>query len=175
MAFSSVQFLFVFLPLTLALYTLAPKSMRNVVLALFSLLFFAWSGLRGAALLVGMTAWNWLGGLVLGHVQRKKPCLALLVAGNLLVLGVFKYAGFAARSVNALFPDLLPVLAPALPLGISFYIFTAIGYCVDVAGGTGTARPQSPALFRVSGVLRPRPFRPHRTLRPAEPAARPLQ
>ena len=135
MAFSSVQFLFVFLPLTLALYTLAPKSMRNVVLALFSLLFFAWSGLRGAALLVGMTAWNWLGGLVLGHVQRKKPCLALLVAGNLLVLGVFKYAGFAARSVNALFPDLLPVLAPALPLGISFYIFTAIGYCVDVAGG----------------------------------------
>lgn len=135
MTFSSVQFLFVFLPLSLALYTLLPKSMRNVVLALFSLLFFAWSGLRGGALLVGMTAWNWLGGLLLSRVQQKKPWLFLLVAGNLLVLGVFKYAGFVAQSVNALFPNLLPVLSPALPLGISFYIFTAIGYCVDVAGG----------------------------------------
>lgn len=135
MTFSSVQFLFVFLPLSLALYTLLPKSMRNVVLALFSLLFFAWSGLRGGALLVGMTAWNWLGGLLLSRVQPKKPWLILLVAGNLLVLGVFKYAGFVAQSVNALFPNLLPVLSPALPLGISFYIFTAIGYCVDVAGG----------------------------------------
>lgn len=135
MTFSSVQFLFVFLPLSLALYTLLPKSMRNVVLALFSLLFFAWSGLRGGALLVGMTAWNWLGGLLLSRVQQKKPWLILLVAGNLLILGVFKYAGFVAQSVNALFPNLLPVLSPALPLGISFYIFTAIGYCVDVAGG----------------------------------------
>ena len=135
MTFSSVQFLFVFLPLSLALYTLLPKSMRNVVLALFSLLFFAWSGLRGGALLVGMTAWNWLGGLFLSRVQQKKPWLILLVAGNLLVLGVFKYAGFVAQSVNALFPNLLPVLSPALPLGISFYIFTTIGYCVDVAGG----------------------------------------
>lgn len=135
MTFSSVQFLFVVLPLSLALYTLLPKSMRNVVLALFSLLFFAWSGLRGGALLVGMTAWNWLGGLLLSRVQQKKPWLILLVAGNLLVLGVFKYAGFVAQSVNALFPNLLPVLSPALPLGISFYIFTAIGYCVDVAGG----------------------------------------
>lgn len=135
MTFSSVQFLFVFLPLSLALYTLLPKSMRNVVLALFSLLFFAWSGLRGGALLVGMTAWNWLGGLLLSRVQQKKPWLILLVAGNLLVLGVFKYAGFVAQSVNVLFPNLLPVLSPALPLGISFYIFTAIGYCVDVAGG----------------------------------------
>lgn len=135
MTFSSVQFLFVFLPLSLALYTLLPKSIRNVVLALFSLLFFAWSGLRGGALLVGMTAWNWLGGLLLSRVQQKKPWLILLVAGNLLVLGVFKYAGFVAQSVNALFPNLLPVLSPALPLGISFYIFTAIGYCVDVAGG----------------------------------------
>ncbi len=76
-----------------------------------------------------------VGGLLLSRVQQKKPWLILLVAGNLLVLGVFKYAGFVAQSVNALFPNLLPVLSPALPLGISFYIFTAIGYCVDVAGG----------------------------------------
>ena len=80
-----------------------------------------------------MAALNWLGGLALARAARKRGLLALLVAANLGVLCLFKYAGFAAESVNRLFPGLLPVLAPALPLGISFYIFTAIGYCADVA------------------------------------------
>lgn len=138
MAFSSVQFLFVFLPLSLAVYSLLPKFARNAVLCLFSLVFFAWSGLRGAALLLGVAALNWLGGLALARVTAKKPLLALLVAADLGVLALFKYAGFAAETVNALFPDLLPVLSPALPLGISFYLFTAIGYCADVAAGRVT-------------------------------------
>lgn len=135
MAFSSVQFLFVFLPLAMAVYYLLPKVLRNAVLCGFSLLFFAWSGLRGAALLVGLAALTWLGGLALARVPHKKLLLALLVAANLGVLGLFKYAGFAAQTVNALVPGLLPVLSPALPLGISFYVFTAIGYCADVAAG----------------------------------------
>lgn len=135
MAFSSVQFLFVFLPLALAVYYVLPKRARNVVLCLFSLVFFAWSGLRGAALLFVMAALNWLGGLLLGRFSHKKPLLALMIAANLAVLGLFKYAGFAAETVNLLRPGLLPVLSPALPLGISFYLFTAIGYCVDVAAG----------------------------------------
>ncbi len=135
MAFSSVQFLFVFLPLAMAVYYLLPKALRNAVLCGFSLLFFAWSGLRGAALLTGLAALTWLGGLALVRVPCKKLLLALLVAVNLGVLGLFKYAGFAAQSINALVPGLLPVLAPALPLGISFYVFTAIGYCADVAAG----------------------------------------
>lgn len=135
MAFSSVQFLFVFLPLALAVYYVLPKRARNVVLCLFILVFFAWSGLRGAALLVVMAALNWLGGLLLGRFSHKKPLLALMIAANLAVLGLFKYAGFAAETVNLLRPGLLPVLSPALPLGISFYLFTAIGYCVDVAAG----------------------------------------
>lgn len=133
MAFSSVQFLFVFLPLALAFYYVLPKAARNAVLGLFSLLLFAWSGLRGAALLVGVAALNWLGGLALARTARKRGLLALLVAADLCVLCLFKYAGFAAESVNLLFPGLLPVLTPALPLGISFYIFAAIGYCADVA------------------------------------------
>ena len=138
MAFSSVQFLFVFLPLSLAVYSLLPKFARNAVLCLFSLVFFAWSGLRGAALLLGVAALNWLGGLALARITAKKPLLALLVAADLGVLALFKYAGFAAETVNALFPGLLPVLSPALPLGISFYLFTAIGYCADVAAGRVT-------------------------------------
>ena len=88
MAFSSVQFLFVFLPLALAVYYVLPKRARNVVLCLFSLVFFAWSGLRGAALLVVMAALNWLGGLLLGRFSHKKPLLALMIAANLAVLGL---------------------------------------------------------------------------------------
>ena len=135
MAFSSVQFLFIFLPLTLVVYYLLPRFARNAVLCLFSLAFFAWSGLRGAALLVGLAALNWLGGLALKHLPFKKVLLILLIVADLGVLAVFKYAGFAAETVNTFVPGLLPVLAPALPLGISFYIFTAIGYCIDVAVG----------------------------------------
>ena len=148
MAFSSVQFLFVFLPLSLAVYWLCPRRARNVILGAFSLLFFAWAGLRGAAILVALAGVNWLGGLALGRLGHKRPLLTLLIAADLAVLGVFKYAGFAAESINALVPGLLPVLSPALPLGISFYVFTAIGYCVDVA--VGKVQPEkSPFKFAV--------------------------
>ena len=144
MAFSSVQFLFVFLPLSLAVYWLCPKWLRNAVLAAFSLLFFAWAGLKGAAILVLLAGINWLGGLSLGRLAHKRPLLILLILLDLAVLGGFKYAGFAAETVNALVPGLLPVLSPALPLGLSFYVFTAIGYCADVAAGkveSATGRP----------------------------------
>ena len=135
MAFSSVQFLFIFLPLSLAVYWLLPKALRNGALGAFSLLFFAWAGLKGAAILLALAAITWLGGLLLEKLPRKKPLLILLIAAHLAVLAAFKYAGFAARSINALVPDLLPVFAPALPLGVSFYVFTAIGYLADVSCG----------------------------------------
>lgn len=148
MAFSSVQFLFVFLPLALAVYWICPKRLRNIVLGAFSLLFFVWAGLKGAAVLVLLACINWLGGLWLGRLAHKKPLLAVLVLLDLAVLGGFKYAGFAAESINTVVPGLLPVLSPALPLGISFYVFTAIGYCVDVAAGR--AEPEkSPFKFAV--------------------------
>lgn len=148
MAFSSVQFLFIFLPLSLAVYWLLPKALRNGALGAFSLLFFAWAGLKGAAILLALAAITWLGGLLLEKLPRKKPLLILLIAAHLAVLAAFKYAGFAARSINALVPDLLPVFAPALPLGVSFYVFTAIGYLADVSGGK-VAAARSPFRFFV--------------------------
>lgn len=148
MAFSSVQFLFIFLPLSLAVYWLLPKALRNGALGAFSLLFFAWAGLKGAAILLALAAITWLGGLLLEKLSRKKPLLILLIAAHLAVLAAFKYAGFAARSINALVPDLLPVFAPALPLGISFYVFTAIGYLADVSCGK-VAAARSPFRFFV--------------------------
>ena len=148
MAFSSVQFLFIFLPLSLAVYWLLPKALRNGALGAFSLLFFAWAGLKGTAILLALAAITWLGGLLLEKLSRKKPLLILLIAAHLAVLAAFKYAGFAARSINALVPDLLPVFAPALPLGISFYVFTAIGYLADVSCGK-VAAARSPFRFFV--------------------------
>ena len=108
MAFSSVQFLFVFLPLSLAVYWLCPKWLRNAVLAAFSLLFFAWAGLKGAAILVLLAGINWLGGLSLGRLAHKRPLLILLILLDLAVLGGFKYAGFAAETVNG--ADVAPLI-----------------------------------------------------------------
>ena len=138
----------IFLPLSLAVYWLLPKALRNGALGAFSLLFFAWAGLKGAAILLALAAITWLGGLLLEKLPRKKPLLILLIAAHLAVLAAFKYAGFAARSINALVPDLLPVFAPALPLGISFYVFTAIGYLADVSCGK-VAAARSPFRFFV--------------------------
>ena len=72
MAFSSVQFLFVFLPLSLAVYWVCPRRLRNLVLDMFSLLFFAWAGLKGAAILVLLAGINWLGGAVAGAADPQK-------------------------------------------------------------------------------------------------------
>lgn len=148
MAFSSVQFLFAFLPLALAVYYLLPRPARGAVLAGFSLLFFLWSSWRYTALLLAFAALNWAGGLLLARLRRRGPLLAALALCDVAVLAGFKYAGFFAESVNALFPALLPVLRPALPLGLSFYIFTALGYLADVAAGR--AEPlRSPVKFFV--------------------------
>ena len=134
MAFSSVQFLFVFLPLSLAVYWVCPRRLRNLVLDMFSLLFFAWAGLKGAAILVLLICINWLGGLSLGRLTHKRPLLTALVLLDLGVMGVCKYAGFAAESVNGFAPGL--------------YVFTAIGYCADVAAGRA-APEKSPFRFAV--------------------------
>ena len=139
MAFSSVQFLFtLFCRCRWRSTGCCPKcAAQRRALGAFSLLFFAWAGLKGrAAIPAGCwPAVTWLGGLSLGRLAHKRPLLILLILLDLAVLGGFKYAGFAAETVNALVPGLLPVLSPALPLGLSFYVFTAIGYCADVAAG----------------------------------------
>lgn len=139
MGFSSVQFLFVFLPLALAVYFVLPARTRNAVLGVFSLGFCAWAGIRYSLLLVAFALVHWGFGLVLGRHPRRGG-LGAMVAADLLLLGFFKYAGFLAETVNALPGVALPVLTLALPLGISFYTFQGISYCVDVY--RGTVRPE---------------------------------
>ena len=135
MGFSSVQFLFVFLPLALAVYHLLPARARNGVLAAFSLLFCLWAGVRYALLLAVFALVHWAFGLALARPARPRGLLALAVVLDLALLAFFKYEGFFAANLNALLPGALPVLELALPLGLSFYTFQGISYCVDVARG----------------------------------------
>ena len=148
MLFSSVQFLFFFLPLTLALYYVLPKKCRNLVLAAVSLLFFLWSALRYAAMLVLFAAFNWCAGLLLQRYRSVKPLLGFTVGVDLALLLYFKYAGFFAQSINSVLSTQLPIVQLALPLGISFYVFVAVGYCIDVALGRIEAE-KNPVRFFV--------------------------
>lgn len=136
MGFSSVQFLFAFLPAALALYHLTPARGRNAVLAVLSLVFCAWAGVRYALLLAVFSLVHWGFGLLLARSPRR-AWLGAMVAADLALLAGFKYADFAALNFNALLnSSRLPVLGIALPLGISFYTFQGISYCIDVARGT---------------------------------------
>lgn len=137
MVFSSVSFLFYFLPAFLICYFAMPGvRARNLTLLAFSLVFYAWGGIANVAVLGVSIVANYLFALLID--PRAEPwrlrVLALAVATNLAGLIAFKYAGFIAVNVNLLLPATLqlPVVHPDLPLGISFFTFHAISYLVDV-------------------------------------------
>lgn len=139
MAFSSMAFLFGFLPLALLCYFLTPARLRtgrNMVLLLFSLAFYAWGGVRLLPALLASCAVNWGAARLAAPGRRhRKAILCAALALNLGMLGYFKYTGFLLNNLKALGVD---VAAPAvvLPAGISFFTFQAIAYLVDVYRGT---------------------------------------
>ncbi len=157
MVFSSTIFIFVFLPLVLALYAAAPKSARNAVLLLASLFFYAWGELAYVLVMLASTAANYGFGLWVAAAQAKsrqrRIRLGLATAANLGLLIYFKYANFLAANFNALLEAAghEPLLFPAthLPLGISFFTFQAMSYVVDVARGTAKVQrnPANIALY----------------------------
>ena len=112
MVFSTIIFLFRFLPITLALYYLAPAKLKNTVLFLCSLVFYCWGEVRFFPVMVALILINYLSGLAIEHFDAKPRCAAffLLVAliGSLGMLFYFKYANFVLRSVNACWAPPLP-------------------------------------------------------------------
>jgi alginate O-acetyltransferase complex protein AlgI len=145
--FSSLTFLYLFLPLTLAAYTLAPARARNGVALAASLLFFAWGAPRFVFLLVAGCLMDYVIGNRLapgaaGAVARRR-WLGLGLAVNLALLLYFKYANFGLEQLNALLAlagrGPLVWTRVALPIGISFFTFQKISYLMDVF--RGTARP----------------------------------
>lgn len=130
MVFSSVIFLFLFLPVVLGVYFLCPGlKAKNVWLIAASLLFYAFSGLWYVQLLLFSVFCNYLAGL---FVSGRKPVLWAAVAVNLGILGVFKYLTFFVQTMNALPGVSFPVPSIVLPVGISFFTFQGLSYVIDV-------------------------------------------
>ena len=142
MVFSSVEFLFMLFPGTLALYFLLsrlPDKLRavrdpllNALLVCASLLFYAWGEPVLLILLLTSVFANWVLGLGIAGGKGRKLLLTLAVVLNIGLLGVFKYAGFATEMLNGITGLHLPVPQIALPIGISFYTFQALSYVIDV-------------------------------------------
>ena len=137
MVFSSIPFLYYFLPAVLAVNFLTPRRGKNAVLLLASLLFYGWGEPKLLWLMVFTIAVFYLCGLAIGGSERHK---LLGLAGSVCVgvglLGLFKYADFFLSSVHAATGLSVPLLKLALPVGISFYTFQCLSYTVDVYRGT---------------------------------------
>lgn len=146
MVFSSLLFLFAFLAPQLLIYFLVRKNTaRNIVLLIFSLIFYSWGGPRYLILLVGESLVSWFIAKEIGNSQfdtMKKRWLLMecLIMFGLLV--VFKYLGFVCKNIQLLtgWPRIVPEIA--LPIGISFYTFQLVSYVVDVYRGEVKAQPR---------------------------------
>ena len=139
MLFSSIPFLFWFLPGVLILYAAAPGSLKNTVLLLSSLFFYGWGEPRYVIWMMLAILMAYIFGLLIERYQSvpklARLFLALSVSSSLLMLGYFKYADFFIRNVNAVTGCSVSLLNITLPIGISFYTFQILSYTVDVYRG----------------------------------------
>ncbi len=140
MVFSSLFFVFLFLPLNLLIYKFMPSlKARNIVMLVFSLIFYAWGEPLYVLLLLFMTLADWFIALYIERQENRsaKAKLGLFMMGvvNLGLLGVFKYGGFILGNIQYFtgFPEKIPQIL--LPIGISFYTFQLVSYVVDVYRG----------------------------------------
>ena len=135
MIFSSIPFLYYFLPLALLLCYLVPSRARNAFLLLASLVFYAWGEPKYLPVMAAATALGYGFGLAIERFRRfRKPLLVLSIASSLGFLLYFKYADFFLENLNGLGGN-VPLLRLALPVGISFYTFQILSYTVDVYRG----------------------------------------
>jgi alginate O-acetyltransferase complex protein AlgI len=138
MLFSSLVFLFYFLPLVLLAYYLSPRLGRNAVLLFFSLLFYAWGGIGLTLLLITSVTINFLIAKQINRRIYAKKWLITGVIGNVLLLVIFKYTGFFVDNIGLLFhKDTHDWVHIALPIGISFYTFHQISMLRDIYQNPG--------------------------------------
>ncbi len=136
MLFSSATFLFLFLPLVCVLYFLARKEMRNYILLIASLLFYAWGEPRYLAIVLLTILTNYLGAIAVEKFPRRKlPILIFAIVVDLAFLFYFKYFNFAVETINQLAHTDIQFIRVIMPIGISFYTFQAMSYLVDVYRG----------------------------------------
>ena len=134
MLFSSSTFLFCFLPATIGLYYLISRKLRNIVLLLASIFFYAWGEPRYLPVMFTTITISYIGALVIEHFKWKRVLLTLFILLDLSLLFYFKYTNFFLENLNLIFHKQWS-LKVVLPLGISFYTFQALSYLVDIYRG----------------------------------------
>ncbi len=134
MVFSSVTFLFIFLPIVFVLYTLLPNlTLKNTLLIIASLIFYAFGEPIYVFLLIFSALINYILGLnVVGHNKKARIVLIFAVIYNIGMLGVFKYTNFIINTINDLTKLTIGNVNITLPIGISFFTFQALSYVIDV-------------------------------------------
>lgn len=146
MVFSSLLFLFRFLPAVLLVYYIVPRSWRNFVLLLFSLVFYAWGEPVYIILMLASILVSYTGGIFIdrfektGKVKMAKVTVIISSIVSLSLLAFFKYVNFAIETVNSLSGAGITMLHIALPIGISFYTFQTMSYTIDVYRGDATVQ-----------------------------------
>ena len=157
MLFSSVTFLYYFLPAVLLVYFLVPRWMKNAVLLLFSLAFYGWGEPKLLGLMVFTILMFYFCGLMIGRSKTqngKKAWLTVSIVISIGLLALFKYADFFIDSFNAVTGLSIPLLRLALPVGISFYTFQSLSYTIDVYRGNVPAQ-KNPISFGAYVALFP--------------------
>lgn len=148
MVFSNLVFLCLFLPLTIILYYLSPKAIKNYFLLFASLLFYSWGEPQYIILMIFSILMNYLFGLLIEKFREDKVMKSLFilfaVIGNILLLGYFKYSTFLIETLNDVLNTSINVEELPLPIGISFYTFQALSYIIDVS--------------RTKGIVQKNPF-----------------
>lgn len=143
MLFSSIPFLYYFLPCTLLLYFLSPKKGKNIVLLISSLVFYAWGEPKNIILMLISILSGYLFGLLIEKFRGgpfAKVFLGLSVFVSIGMLAVFKYTDFFISNINTFTKASIPLLKIALPIGISFYTFQILSYTIDVYRGSVPAQ-----------------------------------
>ncbi len=136
MLFSSMSFIFVFLPIVLLLYLVSKKELHNPILLVASILFYAWGEPKYLAIMLLTILINYVAAIAIDKYKtHKKIILILGIIVNLGFLIYFKYFNFLIENINGIFQTNIHALNIIMPIGISFYTFQALSYVIDVYRG----------------------------------------
>ena len=140
MVFSSIVFLYIFLPIMLLIYFIVPNKFKNAVMIIASLVFFAWGEIRYIFIMLLLAIMDYVCGQKINKYwedkKKKRIFLFIDIGVNLLILFFFKYADFIISSFNAITNLNIPLLNIPLPIGVSFNTFQSLSYIIDVYRGT---------------------------------------
>ena len=133
MLFSSITFLYYFLPLVLIIYLIVPNKLKNIVLLIISLLFYFYGEPKYIIILLLSCFINYMAGLLIEKYRNKsKLILMFCILYNVIQLLYFKYTDFFIMNINSIFNTNLNLLRIIMPLGISFFTFQTLSYVIDV-------------------------------------------